>query len=1220
MEFRILGPLEAVHAGVPVPLGGSRERAVLALLLLAPNQVVSAERLAADLWHGDAPEQALRALRVFVSRLRKSLRESGGDPVVVTRPPGYMVGVEAGDLDSVRFEALVSTARQEAGRGAHDRAGTTLRTALGLWRGPALADVLDAPLARAEAARLEETRQSALEDRLDADLACGRHHELVAELNALTRAHPLRERLWGQRMTALYRSGRQAEALGAYQDLRSLLAGGLGLDPSTTLARLEGAILRHEPELDWPPPTATGQPSPLVAAAPTPRKDRLGELPGPGSATVMVTDVKAPIGLRARHKPAVMFAERTPYVGREAELAELVGLLDGAMRGRGALVMIAGEAGVGKTRLTEEVAVEAARRGMQVRIGRSYEMDGTLPYVPFVEILEQTLAGSPNPTAFRRLIGDEAPEVAKLLPRLRHLFPDISPSLELPPEQERRYLFNSVRDVVTRAASARPLLVLFDDLHWADEPSLLLLEHLAERVPEIPVVALCTYRDVEVSTGGPLARTFDGLIRRNLTRRMGLRRLPEDGVAGMLLALSSQEPPASLVRAIHGETDGNPFFVEEMFRHLAEVGRLLDSEGRFLPEVVIDELDVPDSLRIILGRRLEHLGEDGRRVLAAAAVVGRAFTYELLEALGELDPATLLVALDDAERARLVAPASSAADEDRLLFAHELIRQTLLGGLSQPRRRRMHLRVAQALERLHADALDDHASEIVHHLTRGGPGTDRGRIRHFHSLAGRRAMATAGFEAALGHFEQALTLMQTAEPSEQPVLFADLGHAQRSLGRNEQALQSWRQAIDAYEVLADAEGVADMCFRASQELWWLNQDQESLALAQRGLTRLDGRVTSQRAQMLGWTAAAGAWIRPYRHGSDMIDEALALARQLGDPRLLGHALVNKALHRFAFAHLHDVLDAGREGTALLRKSGDLWEVAGVLGFMEVAAVDLGRMGLAAELGDEVGSLAQRLGHTFVAGVLHEPADWAREFASNPDLIRFEDFAQRHLAIGVPMGFGHHSYTFLGYSAFLRGDWDEALRLMEEATRHSPASNATAGGDWGGYIQTLAYCADPTRVLTVLDARRKDMPRAGQPHGYGSWYLLLASVEALYVIGERAGAAEFYPLVAEYAATGAVLTVFHPRLVERSAGIAAAAAERWDVAERHFTTALRHARELPHVLEGAETRRFYARILLERDQPGDRDSARHLLDEAITTYRQIGMPRHQEMAMTLRSQA
>lgn len=1185
MEFRILGPLEAVQDGVPVALGGVRERAVLALLLLAPNQVVSAERLAEDLWHGDAPEQALRALRVFVSRLRKSLRASGGDGIVVTRPPGYLVGVETDDLDAARFEALVSTARQEAARGAHDRAGTTLRTALGLWRGPALADVLDAPLARAEAARLEETRQTALEDRLDADLACGRHHELVAELNALTRAHPLRERLWGQKMTALYRSGRQAEALAAYQDLRSLLAGELGLEPTTTLARLEGAILRHEPELDWPPP-----------------------------------DVEAPTGRRTRHEAVDIFAERTPYVGREAELAELVGLLDGALRGRGALVMISGEAGVGKTRLTAEVAVEAARRDMQVRIGRSYDMDGTLPYVPFVEIFEQALAGSPNPAAFRGLIGDEAPELAKLLPQLRHLFPDIPPSLELPPEQERRYLFNSVRDVVTRAASARPLLVLLDDLHWADEPSLLLLEHLAERVPETPVVALCTYRDGEVSTGGPLARTFDGLIRRNLTRRMGLRRLPEDGVAEMLLALSSQQPPASLVRAIHRQTDGNPFFVEEMFKHLAEEGRLLDAEGRFRPEVVIDELDVPESLRIVLGRRLEHLGEEGRRVLAAAAVVGRAFTYELLEALGELDPATLLVALEDAERARLVAPVSSAADEDRLLFAHELIRQTLLAGLSQPRRRRMHLRVAQALERLHADALDDHASEIVHHLTRGGPGTDRARIRHFHSLAGRRAMATAGFEAALDHFEQALTLIQTAEPGERPVLFADLGHAQRSLGRYEQALASWRQALDAYEGLADAEGVADMCFKASQELWWLNRDPEALALAQRGLTGLDGRVTSQRAQMLGWTAAAGAWISPYRHGSDMIEEALALARRLADPRLLGHALLNKALHRFAFALHRDVLDAGREGTALLRESGDLWEMAGVLGFMEAAAVELGRMGLAAEIGDEVGPLAQRLGHTFVGGIIHEPAEWAREFASNPDLTRFEDFAQRHVAIGVPIGFGHHSYTFLGYSAFLRGDWDEALRLMEEATRHSPEGSATAGGDWGGYIQTLAYCAHPTRVLTVLDARRKDMPRAGQPGGYGLWYLPLAGVEALYVIGERARAAELYPLVAEYAASGAVLTVFHPRLVERSAGIAAAAAGQWDVAERHFTTALRHARELPHVLESAETRRFYARMLLERNQPGDRDSARHLLGEAITTYRQIGMPRHLEMAEALRSRS
>jgi DNA-binding SARP family transcriptional activator len=252
MEFRILGPLEVLDdSGVPVILRSSRERAVLALLLLSPNRVVSSERLADDLW-GDRPlEGAAHALQVNISRLRKALRDAGAEDVLVTRSPGYLVEVDPDAVDAARFEALLARSREESARGDHANAAATLREALGLWRGAALADVADAPLARAEVARLEEARLTALEERLDADLACGRHGELVAELDALTRAHPLRERLWGQRMVALYRSGRQADALRAYQDLRTVLGDELGLDPSSTLQRLEGAILRQEPELDW---------------------------------------------------------------------------------------------------------------------------------------------------------------------------------------------------------------------------------------------------------------------------------------------------------------------------------------------------------------------------------------------------------------------------------------------------------------------------------------------------------------------------------------------------------------------------------------------------------------------------------------------------------------------------------------------------------------------------------------------------------------------------------------------------------------------------------------------------------------------------------------------------------------------------------------------------------------------------------------------------------
>ncbi|HEY0397453.1 MAG TPA: hypothetical protein VGF00_03655, partial [Acidimicrobiia bacterium] len=410
-------------------------------------------------------------------------------------------------------------------------------------------------------------------------------------------------------------------------------------------------------------------------------------------------------------------------------------------------------------------------------------------------------------------------------------------------------------------------------------------------------------------------------------------------------------------------------------------------------------------------------------------------------------------------------------------------------------------------------------------------------------------------------------------------------------------------------------------FGASFDLWWLNRDREALAWAERALVALGDRETPQRAEMLGWTGVAGAWVTPYEHGAEMIAESLALAERLGDKRLVGYGLVSRALHRFAFSLHREVVEAGQEGSRLLRAEGDLWEVSTLLGFMEVAAAELGRMGLAAELGEEVEGLATRLGHPFALFVLHEPARSARKLGADPDLAEFQASARRHLAVAGAIGFRHHSDALLAHAAFLRGDWDEALRLAEQAVRHSPEHHSTSGPDWGCYLRVLAYCGRPAEVLAVLDGRRADLPQPGRPNGWGTWYVPAAAIEALSVIGERDRAAGFYPLVREFmATTGVVLPCFCPYLIERIAGIGAAAGRQWDVAEQHFRTALRQAEELPFAVEGADTRRFYARMLLDRNTPGDPDRARSLLEEAVPVYRRIGMPRHEEMTRGLLIQA
>ncbi len=348
-EFRILGSVEVSDGGVLRDLGGLRERTLLARLLLAQGQVVPAERLADDLWAGQPPPNCMATLRVYISRLRRALGTGSG--AVATHPPGYRIVLGDGDLDAHRFETLVAAARRDMARGEPEAAAARLREALGLWRGPALSDVADFAFAQADVARLEEARLAALEDRVDADLAGGRHASLASELDGLVAEHPLRERLCGQRVLARYRCGRQAEALQAYQDLRGRLDDELGIEPNPALQRLQQAILRQDPGLDWRPPAAgpetePGGPEPAPVPAPKPARP---ESAGPESAGPESAGPES-----ARPGPGRLPAQASSFIGRESELATIEQLL-----GLSRLLTLTGPGGSGKTRLALQAGQQA---------------------------------------------------------------------------------------------------------------------------------------------------------------------------------------------------------------------------------------------------------------------------------------------------------------------------------------------------------------------------------------------------------------------------------------------------------------------------------------------------------------------------------------------------------------------------------------------------------------------------------------------------------------------------------------------------------------------------------------------------------------------------------------------------------------------------------------------------------------------------------------------
>jgi predicted ATPase len=272
-------------------------------------------------------------------------------------------------------------------------------------------------------------------------------------------------------------------------------------------------------------------------------------------------------------------AQRTTFAGRETERAAIRAALDRALGGHGSIVMLGGGPGVGKSRLAMEMAEYASRAGFRCLVGHCYERDEPFPFLPFVEIIESGLAQAASLDEFRRRMGDSAPELAQIVPSLRRVFPDIPPPLDLPPAQKRRYLFQSISEGLGRAARTRSYVYIIEDLHWADESTLALLIHLANRVAQLPIAIIGTYRDGSTENNPAFVRTLEELIRMGV-RPLKLGGLTQDAIAQMLNGLSQRQAPESLVSLIFEESQGYPFFVEEVYRHLSEEGKIFDAAGR----------------------------------------------------------------------------------------------------------------------------------------------------------------------------------------------------------------------------------------------------------------------------------------------------------------------------------------------------------------------------------------------------------------------------------------------------------------------------------------------------------------------------------------------------------------------------------------------------------------------------------------------------------------
>jgi len=677
MWFGALGPLEVRDdSGALVDIGGRQPRVVLGVLLAAGGRSVSADALIDAIWGDEPPASAAGTLQSYVSRLRRHV----GAAVVVWDERGYRLDAAADAVDFRRFEALVDEGRNRLEAGDPAGASAALGQAESLWRGPAFSELADIDLARGPAARLDERRVAALEDRVDADLALGRHAAVVAELTELVATHPLRERLWAQLGLALYRSGRQADALRALSDAGRTLREELGIEPSRPLRELEQAILEHDPALDVRPPRRSPTPAPSGA--------------------------------------------RSSLVGRDVDLDQLVTALDESTTSA-RFVVVEGEPGIGKTRLADELRAVALGRGATVAWGRSDEGGAAPALWPWLAPLRAL--GAP----FAELLAGDAAGPAALAASARF---------------ER---FEAVADRLGRVTADQQVVILIDDLQWADEASLELLAFLTNRAePGLLVVA--TMRQLELGRRDAVTDALAALARRPGSRRIRLRGLDEAATAALLASSAGRVLPAETVTAIHRRAEGNPFYA-------IELARLLEEEG--------GRSEVPGNVADVIRRRVSLLPAATADALATAAVIGRDVDLGLLARVAEvtLDESADVVEPALVHRLLVTVPEHPAA----VRFSHALVREVLLDGLSPLRRARLHLRVADAIEASGAGV--DDAEILAEHLFRAAAVGGGQRAAEALERAAEVAVRRVAYGTAEDLLQRAVQLRRLASgtPAEQ---------------------------------------------------------------------------------------------------------------------------------------------------------------------------------------------------------------------------------------------------------------------------------------------------------------------------------------------------------------------------------------------------------------------------------------------------------------------
>ncbi len=1166
MEFNVLGPLMVVgDDGSTISLPSVAQRRLASLLTMRAGTIISTDVLA------DHLELSGGALRTSVTRLRRLV----GNDVLVTAPPGYELRTH--NVDVKRFESLLASARDASGEAAR----VALESAIALWRGDAYLEFAHEPWALGEVTRLDELRAGAIEDLAELLLESQRWSLCIATLEQLIESQPFRDRPRRLLMEALARSGRRSDALRAYQNYRRFLLDEVGVEPSAAVVALDRAIAQEEFEM-----VPQGRPVDL-----------------------------SPVNERERQRPPVPMrlaqASRRGFAGRVSERMRLRRQFQEVVDGDRRVALVGGEPGIGKTMLASSAAVAAHEEGATVLFGRCDE-DISVPYQAWIESLEQ-LVTHLDDSVLTDLGTRHLTELAGLVTTVSERCPALETRVAQDPEADRYRLFAAVVALLKKSSARCPVVLVFDDVQWADAPTLLMLRHVLQSSESLRIHVIVTYRDGRVEPTTALGELLGALSREDFVERFPLVGLLDAEIVELIENAAERSldlAGVALARELRHETDGNPFFVGELFRHLIEsrpIGQQ-DSDDWLTPEA-LRRVRLPETVRDVIRQRVARQGLAAQHVLRLAAVVGREFDLDVVAEVSETPIADVIDVLEEAEVASLVHELGDGSG--RYTFTHALIDQTLYRDLGSARLRIAHREIGEALERLRADGGEVRISELAHHWMEGGRPTDWLKTVNYAREVGHAAVVALAPDEAARWYSDALAIVDR-QPNPDPRLRAELlvvlGTTQLQGGETS-LLEAAQIALREHDdemlisaVLADRRG-------------WQSRlgsvDTNRLKVVEAALDAVGNADSRERALLLKGHATDLAYSGDPSRCLNLDVQAVEMARRIGDTDTLLRVLIRRPVGFWGPDSLDYRLAASREAAALADASSDPTVVFWANNDLAFVAAAIGSR-------HEFDRAGQR--HRDIASVLGEQPgfDWLISAFFCVDALLQGDFDEaERLAIATCQKAKTAGMrdadpllaVFLSAIGFQRGDEAAVIPLLTEVVARSTRLDSNRAL----LARAHTYAGDLAQAHEMFERELAN----GVPAPWGVYWLVSTCywAEVATLLRHRPGALLLRERLLPWATQKTVVTATIENAVAFYLGILDALLEDFEACDEHFAAALVIEEAMASPFHIARVKLEWARSLIQRPQPNS-ELSDELLRAVTASAQQFGFRRLERDAKEL----